>query len=125
MSLIWILAVGLGGALGSISRLSVAHYLNGSYPWGTLFVNVLGSFILGFLFSASRNEILPPQSPAFAFLAVGFCGAFTTFSTFSLEVIKLWNEGQNLVSGLHILSNTVIALVAVLLGISAGAIAFK
>ncbi|MGB0370358.1 MAG: fluoride efflux transporter CrcB [Opitutales bacterium] len=113
MNVIWMLSIGLGGALGSISRFGVSHVLNQGHPWGTLTINVLGSLILGGLFAASKNGHIANESPLFAFLAIGFCGAFTTFSTFSLEVFKILGEGHIAAAVGHVLSNLVLAFAAV------------
>lgn len=113
MSLPWILSIGLGGALGSMARFGISHLLNGAYPWGTLIVNVLGSALLGSIFAASKAEVISDKSLIFAFLAVGFCGAFTTFSTFSLEVFKLYSQGQSIAALAHIGGNFALSLGAV------------
>ena len=113
MSLPYILSIGLGGALGSIARFGISHLVNGSYPAGTLMVNVLGSFLLGSLFAASKAGTIAENSPAFAFAAIGFCGAFTTFSTFSLEVFKLYSQGQAIAAVGHICANFALTLIAV------------
>lgn len=107
------LVVGIGAAIGGISRywLSgfVYRFLPTDFPYGTLAVNFLGSLIIGFvIFSLSEKELI---SPLFRlFLTVGFCGGFTTFSTFSLETINLMREKENLFAALNIIGNLVLSL---------------
>jgi CrcB protein len=92
-----LLIVGLGGSIGSIARFMVSklnlhwHFL--SMPMGTLTVNVLGSFIIGFLAGVSaKSEIL--SAGMRLFLMVGVCGGFTTFSSFTNENLTLMQNGQ-------------------------------
>ncbi|NKB81827.1 MAG: fluoride efflux transporter CrcB [Nitrospirales bacterium] len=86
-----------------------------SFPYGTLFVNVAGSFLLGFLFILSLNRIsLSPR--VFAFLGAGFCGAFTTVSTFSVETLHLSQSGFLGVGITNIILNTGLSLLAAFLG---------
>lgn len=91
-----ILAIAAGGALGAVARHYMTHQvalLAGSgFPWGTLAVNVLGSFIMGLLVEAMAL-FWSPALELRAFLVVGVLGAFTTFSTFSLETLNLVEEG--------------------------------
>ena len=91
------LIVSLGAALGGGLRYWVSNivykYLPATFPYGTLAVNVLGSFILGLLmFYFDPKELL--SSHVKIFLTVGFCGGFTTFSTFSYETIVLFRDSQ-------------------------------
>ncbi len=90
------LAIAAGGALGAVMRWYVAGFiqrLSGSaFPWGTLTVNVLGSFMLGFLFIWMLERVTVGELARLA-VTVGFMGAFTTFSTFSLETARLLQEG--------------------------------
>jgi len=92
-----ILLVGLGGFIGSVGRYMVAQlntYINFfSIPYGTLLVNIAGSFIIGFLTGiASRSDII--NSELRLFLMVGICGGFTTFSSFTNENLMLMQSGQ-------------------------------
>lgn len=91
-----LLAVALGGALGALARYGVALALpprpDGGLPWATLLVNVLGSLLLGVVAALAATGRL--GQPAQALLATGFCGAFTTFSTFSLETVLLARAGH-------------------------------
>lgn len=114
--LIW---VGLGGALGAAGRVLIAQWAvdrwGGSFPYGTLLVNIAGSFLLGFLFMCSLGkDVLSPR--VFAFLGAGFCGAFTTVSTFSVETIHLSQNGMAGMSLMNILANTILSLTSAYLG---------
>lgn len=92
-----IVSIAAGGALGAVLRHLVGvlslHMLGTSFPWGTLTVNILGSFVMGLLVSSFAHYWQPPQELR-AFLTVGLLGAFTTFSTFSLDVMTLWERGE-------------------------------
>ena len=92
-----ILLVGIGGFIGSVARYFVSklnlsgHFL--SIPMGTLTVNIIGSFIIGFIVGiSSKSEIITPVLRLF--LMVGICGGFTTFSSFTLENMTLMQNGQ-------------------------------
>ena len=89
--LVWI---ALGGAFGALARYGLAGWVQdgtaGTFPWGTLVVNVLGCFLLGFAFRLLQLSALPPALRGA--VTVGFLGAFTTFSTFSLEAVGLLQE---------------------------------
>ena len=113
MSEISLLAIALGGACGSVSRFLVAREMGrrlGDFlPYGTLAVNVLGSLALGWLATVflDRPEI---NSALRLGIAVGFLGAFTTFSTFSLESVQLLLNGAFWRAMLNIAVNTVVCL---------------
>ncbi len=91
--------IALGGALGALARYGVnlgAIFLVGAdFPWGTLAVNVLGSFLMGLIVVKFVMPVAVSESVR-VFLMVGFLGAFTTFSTYSLDVINLWQRGEAL-----------------------------
>ncbi|MDQ6967271.1 MAG: fluoride efflux transporter CrcB [Mariprofundaceae bacterium] len=90
------IAVALGGACGAMMRFWIAgavqRAVGGAFPWGTLMVNVLGSFLLGFLFIWLIERSTMGELARLA-ITVGFFGAFTTFSTFSVETVRLMQEG--------------------------------
>jgi CrcB protein len=122
------LLVGLGSAIGGMARygcsLFLARLLGETFPWGTLFVNVTGSFIIGLFFTltASGGRLL--ISPDWRiFVTVGLCGGYTTFSSFSLQTLSLLRDGEWLQGGLNAIGSFVLCLGAVWLGsISAAAL---
>lgn len=113
-----ILIVGFGGFIGAILRMFAINLVNKFLPhsisFGTLFVNVFGSFIIGLLFSYAQNKGLSPLLKSF--ISTGFLGAFTTFSTFSYENLMLLQSGNYLNFALNILLNITLCLLAVWLG---------
>jgi CrcB protein len=119
---VW-LAVAAGGAMGAMARHGVSHaalrLLGPNFPWGTLFANVVGSFAMGLLivWLAARE----PSSPAMrAFLTVGLLGAFTTFSTFSLEVVTLYRDRTMMIAGAYLLVSVILSVGSLLAGLALG-----
>lgn len=117
-----VILVALGGALGSVARylcsLGLARWFGETFPWGTLFVNVLGSFIIGFFFLLTApNGRLLVSSDLRIFVTVGICGGFTTFSSFSLQTLLLLRDGEWLLAGLNALGSLALCMVAVWLGV--------
>lgn len=116
-----LLLIGLGGFIGSIGRYWVSK-LNLSWhlleiPMGTLTVNIVGSFIIGFLVGISAKSDLI-SSDLRLFLMVGFCGGFTTFSSFTNESMMLIQNGQLLTVLLYTAASIFLGLIAVYLGYS-------
>jgi len=115
-----LLYVALGGALGAIGRYLVAGWVqefSGSFfPWGTVVVNTLGSFLLGFVIQAGISGGLGSEQRLL--LAVGFLGAFTTFSTFAYEAFELYRLGQTWQTLGYIGINLFGGLILVALGIA-------
>ena len=114
------LLVGIGGFIGSLARYIVAVAMSGiissTFPWATLIVNVAGCFLIGVIFAVSdRGGLLSPEWRIF--LTTGFCGGFTTFSTFSYESLKLLQDGEYLYVAVYVLASVVVGLLATLLGI--------
>jgi CrcB protein len=112
--------IGIFGGLGCVARFLASgwtHQLFGrSLPYGTLLVNIVGSFLLGLLMTFGlRGTLLPPELRIG--LSVGFLGGFTTFSTFSYETIRLLEEGSLWQAGANILLNLLLCLFSALLGL--------
>ena len=108
--------VGIGAAIGGTLRYWISNIiykiLTENFPYGTLVVNVIGSFILGLLmFYFNEKELFNPQLRLL--LTIGFCGGFTTFSTFSLETINLFRETEYILGSLNITLNLVLCLAGV------------
>lgn len=119
---IW-MAVAAGGALGAMARHGVSrlsfHLLGPNFPWGTLAANVTGSFVMGLVivWLASRE----PNSPALrAFLTVGLLGAFTTFSTFSLDVVTLYRDRTLMIAGAYLFASVILSILGLLSGLGIG-----
>lgn len=109
------LGSGFGGALRFWISSLTQKFLPAYFPFGTLTVNLLGSFILGILiFGFDDKELL--SSSMKLILAVGFCGGFTTFSTFSFETFNLIKNAEFLLAGLNILLNLILTLAGVYIG---------
>ena len=119
------LLVALGSALGGAGRywLSglIAQSFGKTFPWGTLLVNVSGSFAIGVVAALSAPEGRFLLNPRFTlFFTYGLCGGYTTFSSFSLQTLDLAREGQWLYAGANVVSSLVFCLVSVWLGYVAG-----
>jgi len=115
-----ILAIGTGGFIGAVGRYwisSLVQRLGDRFPYGTLSVNLLGSFVIGLLATLFLEKMIVSQELRL-FLLVGLLGAFTTYSTFSLETFNLMRSGEWMFAGLNILANVVGTLIAVWTGIS-------
>ena len=113
--------VALGGALGSVARFwfsgFVADHFGETFPWGTLLVNVSGSFVIGLFFSLTQPNGSLLVAPSWReFFMIGICGGYTTFSSFSLQTLNLARGGQWLYAGANALLSLVLCLVAVWLG---------
>jgi CrcB protein len=122
----------LGGALGTAARYGLNGWVSGFqgkhyafpavFPLGTMAVNVLGCFIVGFLAALSdetfgRAWIKPEWRD---FLIIGFCGGFTTFSSYGIQTLNLARDGEWLMSALNIAASNILGLLAVYVGLVAG-----
>lgn len=117
------LAIAAGGALGALMRywVSTATYawLGRGFPWGTLAVNVLGSFLMGVLYILLL-ERLSSGPEMRAFLLIGFLGAFTTFSAFSIETLNLLEDAQTGKALLNAGGSVILCVAATWLGVILG-----
>jgi CrcB protein len=117
--MIWYVAV--GGAVGSMSRFLLGAYVQqrvgAAFPVGTLLVNVTGSLLLGFLLRyALATEAVSPEVRVL--LTTGFCGGYTTFSTFSYETAALVEDGQYDRAALYVVLSVVASLIGTFMGIA-------
>lgn len=113
--------VAVGSALGGVARYYcsgvAARMIGETFPFGTLIVNVVGSFIIGFFATLTGPDgRVFVGSMARTFVMVGFCGGYTTFSSFSLQTLNLMNDGEWLYAGANITGSVILCLVAVWAG---------
>jgi CrcB protein len=117
----WILAaIAVGGALGTVGRYELAlaePVTSGHFPWATFTVNVLGSFALG-IAVVVLPERRPSTSVARAFVAVGFCGGLTTFSTWMVESVLLTRDGSGGTAAVYVVVSLLLGVVAVFAGVA-------
>lgn len=118
-----LLAIAAGGALGALLRYGVASGVHGvlgrGFPYGTLTANVAGSLLMGWLYVVLlERSLLGPQWRAA--LLIGLLGAFTTFSTFSIETLLLIEEGETARALANVLLSVILCLVAVWAGLMLG-----
>lgn len=121
--MIQIILIAIGGAIGAVARYGVntlaMKTLGYDFPYHTLIANILGCLLLGLLISTLAH-LQSSSEHLRAFLSVGLLGAFTTFSTFSLDTITLFHRGALIEAGLYVLGNVVVGLLAVWVGLSIG-----
>lgn len=109
------LLVALGGGIGAVLR----HYMNtglmavtgASFPLGVMTINILGSFIMGLLIAVFAN-VWEPSQELRAFLTVGILGGFTTFSSFSLDAVMLWQRGEAVQAVGYVVGSVVLSILA-------------
>lgn len=111
--------VAIGGAFGASARYltsaATMRLLGPGFPWGTLAVNVLGSFLMGVLVVALAHLGGTRLAPL---LVTGVLGGFTTFSAFSLDALTLWERGQAVPAGLYVAASVGLSLAAIVLGMA-------
>lgn len=115
-----LLYIGIFGALGCVSRYALSGWVHDfagrALPFGTLAVNVLGSFLLGLVMEEGLRSSMFTAEVRVG-ITVGFMGGFTTFSTFSFETVRLLEEGSFLQAGANVLLNVAVCLAFAFLGI--------
>jgi CrcB protein len=113
MNLQLVIAVAIGGAVGSVARYLVGvgstKLFGLGFPWGTLLINIVGSFLIGVFAESFALKWNLPQS-AQVFLTVGICGGFTTFSTFSLDSYVLIERGELWAAAAYVIGSVVLSI---------------
>jgi fluoride exporter len=112
------LGAGIGGALRHGVNVGCARVCGTAFPWGTLTVNILGSFIMGALagwlaFKAGEGW----SQPLRLFLTTGILGGFTTFSAFSLDAVLIWERGQNGLAATYVAASVLLSIVGLVAGL--------
>lgn len=107
--------VALGGALGAVCRYLISRLSDTSFPWGTLAVNLLGSFFIGLLVGVVNRGLLSPEMKLL--LVTGFCGGFTTFSTFASEAFTMLRMGDAMLMALYVGMSVALGIAAVCVGL--------
>ncbi len=122
-----VFSIALGGAIGVVARHYLSHrialMMSSSFPFGTISVNILGSFIMGLLVMLFANKLALSQEMR-AFLTVGLLGGFTTFSAFSLEAVLLMERGAMGQAALYIGGSVMFAIAGLFAGIALGKVVF-
>jgi CrcB protein len=122
MTLSLFLVVGAGGLLGAPSRYlldrAISRRIESDLPWGTCVINITGSFLLGLLTGLTLADHLSPTGKAL--LGTGFCGAYTTFSTFTFETIRLLEDGRFLEATGNVALSVAIGLATAAFGLAIG-----
>ncbi len=117
MNIQFILAVAIGGSIGSVMRYLVSigsgKLFGINFPWGTLIINITGSFLIGLFVGLFALRWDLPQAMRI-FLTVGICGGYTTFSTFSLDAFYLIERGEVVVAGAYMIASVVLSVGALM-----------
>ena len=116
--MVHILYIGVGGFIGAVSRYLLSRYINNllpSFPFGTLTVNIIGSFVLGFIiYSISAGKNISPEMRDF--ITIGMVGGFTTMSAFAYESFRLMELNQLMLFALNIALNVILCIAAIYAG---------
>jgi len=116
------IAISFGAIAGALSRyylsLWFAKIFGVNFPYGTFFVNITGSIVMGFFVTLTAEQIVKVSPELFLWLAVGFLGSYTTFSTYELDSMKLLNEEQFSFFALYWLGSAIFGLIGIKLGIT-------
>jgi CrcB protein len=122
-----VLFIALGGSLGAVARYGVSSYVlttvSEIFPWGTLIVNLSGSFLMGVVIELFEHTIVPPNLRSL--ITIGFLGAYTTFSTYSMETVNLLRDGEVRLATTNFLLSNVLACLLFVLGLYCSRASFK
>lgn len=123
IAVVHLLLIGVGGFLGAIARYTIDGWVTdatrSSFPWGTLVVNMSGSFALGLLFALTVERAALPADLR-APVGIGFIGAYTTFSTFTLESLRLMQDGSWALAAANLVGSVLLGMAAVFAGVALG-----
>lgn len=113
--------VAIGGLIGSVARyliaITVSRQFSSVFPYGTMGINILGCFLIGIFYAlAEKGNLLTPEWRLF--LTTGFCGGFTTFSTFSYETMNLFQDGEWIYLSIYVFGSNLIGFAGTFLGTS-------
>ncbi|PKP12825.1 MAG: fluoride efflux transporter CrcB [Bacteroidetes bacterium HGW-Bacteroidetes-3] len=115
-----LLLIGTGSFIGGVLRYSISQFIQtkflSTFPFGTLGINIIGCFTIGFVFALSERTNMSPEMRLF--LATGICGGFTTFSAFSNETFSLMRDGQLFYASAYITSSILFGVFATFIGYS-------
>lgn len=113
-----LILIALGGMAGALARYGLSRFVqlsvNQIFPWGTMFVNLSGSLAIGLFYELFDRAVIP--SDLRSLITIGFLGAYTTFSTYSLETINLLREGEIRLCLINVVLSNVLGLMLVVLG---------
>ncbi len=122
-----ILFIAVGGSVGALTRFWLSKYISQNvkviFPWGTLIINLTGSFLIGFFFALFDKAVSPSQWRSL--ITIGFLGAYTTFSTYSLETLNLLKAGEFKLGLLNILASNLLGIILVFLGMESARVLLK
>lgn len=122
-----ILLIAIGGSLGAVARYGLStfvyHTTNDIFPWGTFVVNLTGSFLIGVFIELFDTTIIPSEWRSF--ITIGFLGAYTTFSSYTLETVNLFRDGELRLAAVNVLANNLISIVLLVAGIYFSRLALK
>ncbi len=115
-----IAAVAAGGAIGSVARYGVnigaGHFLGPQYPWGTIIVNIVGSFLMGVLI-VKFSQMDGVSNNLRSFFTTGVLGGFTTFSAFSLDAATIFERGETISALTYVLASVILSILALFAGL--------
>ncbi|MFA5298853.1 MAG: fluoride efflux transporter CrcB [Lutibacter sp.] len=115
-----ILLIGTGSFIGGVFRYILAQFIQtkflSTFPYGTLGINIIGSFAIGLIFALSERTNMTPEMRLF--LATGICGGFTTFSAFTNETFSMFRDGQLFYASAYITSSVLFGVLATFFGYS-------
>lgn len=122
-----ILLIAAGGSLGAVVRYGLStfvyHVTSEVFPWGTLVINVTGSFLIGMFIELFDTAIIPAEWRSF--MTIGFLGAYTTFSTYTLETVNLLRDGELRLATANIVASNFAGILFVVLGIYSSRLILK